>query len=112
MRAEFGANVRNGATQAVVGTWSDLLFALSGRDALAGRLEVEARIRWVDPEFGRFGALSEDFYQFGAQATLRLDGAIDRQGVLRWNARYIAPLQPDLAPRVDCGLTAKQRLTR
>ncbi len=78
MRAEFGANVRNGATQAVVGTWSDLLFALSGRDALAGRLEVEARIRWVDPEFGRFGALSEDFYQFGAQATLRLDGALER----------------------------------
>jgi hypothetical protein len=66
----------------------------------------------VDPGFGVFGALAEDFYQFGGECRLRARGRVDPNEYLSWDLRYIAPVTPDLVPRVDVGLTLKLALER
>ena len=86
----------------------------------AGLLPIDERLRdWValrgmvrrvDPDYGPFGALSEDFYQFGTELHARLDGDLEPNDRLGYSVRYITGLSGELLPRLDIALTARLRL--
>lgn len=112
LRGELGVEVRTGGILAVLGARSDVGVLLTGRDAAADRLDVRVLYRHVDTDYGLYGALSEDFYQFGSELRVRADGDIDNKGRLSWNLRYIAPLSAELLPRFDAGLSVRLTLRR
>ena len=111
-RVEGGVNLQQGAFLGVAQTEVDVLFGPTGNESLKERIEFTGRCRLVQEEYGVFGALSEDFYQFGAECMTRLDGKIDNRRIVSWNVRYIAPMSPDLLPRFNIGLTTKLKLDR
>ena len=112
LRIEGAIELATGATQAVVGGRTDLGVLITGNPTWEDRLELRAHCRWVDPDYGLFGTLAEDFYQFGTECRVRLDGDFDTAGRLGWNLRYIAPIGPGLAPRFDAVLSARLKLRR
>jgi hypothetical protein len=111
-RLEGALEVGSLATQAIVGVETDLGTLATGNPTVSDYLQLESHCRWVDPEYGPFGTLAEDFYQFGTECRVRLQGKLDRPGRLGWNLRYIAPVGPGLLPRLDVGVTARLQLRR
>lgn len=112
LRVEGAVQARSGATQGAAGVWADVGQLATDREGWHGRLRTQASCRWVDPDFGIFGALAEDFYQYGGECRLRARGHVDPKGYLAWDVRYIAPITADLVPRLDVGLTLKLALER
>ena len=112
LRLEGAIEARSGATQAAAGVWTDVGRLVTDRAGWHGRFRPQATCRWVDPDYGVFGSLSEDFYQFGGECRLRARGRIDPKGYLSWDVRYIAPVTADLVPRFDVRLTLKLALER
>jgi len=112
LRAESGVEARGGGVLAVVGGRTDLGAWMGGSGRFRGRVELSGLCRHVSASYGLFGALSEDFYQFGTECRARLDADLDRQGRLGLSLRYIGPVSQGLAARFDASLTARLRLRR
>ena len=111
-RVEGAVEAIGGGTQGAAGVWMDVGQLATEREVWHRRLRTQASCRWVDPAYGTFGALSEDFYQFGGECRVRARGEVDPGGYLAWDVRYIAPVTADLVPRFDVGLTLKLSLER
>ncbi|MFT6821463.1 MAG: hypothetical protein ACJATT_005293 [Myxococcota bacterium] len=112
VRAEGGIELRQGAFLGIIGARSDMGVLLTGNTDYADRLDLRLTLRHVDADYGLFGALSEDFYQFGTEFRVRANGDIDSNGIVSWNVRAIAPLSVDLLPRFDAGLSIRLKLSR
>jgi len=110
VRGEAGVEVVGGGTLALVHGQVDPAALPGVPETLRDWVSLRAMVRWVDPAYGDFGALSEDFYQFGTELRLRADGDLEPNDRLGWSVRYIAPVTAGLAPRLDLSLTARLRL--
>lgn len=112
LRGEVGGNLATRGTQLVARLETDLLEWVLDHPQAVGRMRLRTHLRHVDPRYGRLGALSEDFYQYGTELMARLDGRIDRHGVVSWTVRRIEALTPGNAPRTDAGLTVRLDVAR
>lgn len=94
VRGEIITNVTRAVAAGEVGVEFDLIKWITGD--IDNRLGVDLTWRYLDPDIGLRGRLTDDFYTFGHAATLNLSGRILADGVLHWFSRGIWAERPRL----------------